>query len=67
MRLSLVDIYKNCFNAIPERAMYIKLPKEMGLNPDHVARQARCVYGIRIMCPIDVMLWDKRKLLDLVP
>ena len=45
LRLSFVDIRKAYFNAIPERAIYMKLPKEMGLSPDLVARQVRCVYG----------------------
>ena len=27
--------------------MHMKLPKEMGLSPDLVARQVRCVYGTR--------------------
>ena len=34
LRLSFVDIRKAYFNAIPERAIYMKLPKEMGLSPD---------------------------------
>ena len=46
LQLSLDDICKAYFNAIPERAMYMKLPKEMGLSPDLVARQVRCVYGL---------------------
>ena len=45
LRLSVVDIRKTYFKAIPERAIYIKLPKEMGLSPDLAARQVRCVYG----------------------
>ena len=47
LRLSFVDIRKAYFNAIPERAIDMKLPKEMGLSPDLVARQVRCVYGTR--------------------
>ena len=34
-------------NAIPERAIYMKLPQELGLGSDLVARQIRCVYGTR--------------------
>ena len=45
--LSFVDICKAYFNAIPERAIYMTLPKEMKLSPDLVARQVRCVYGTR--------------------
>ena len=47
LRLSSVDIRKAYFNAIPDRAMYMNLHKEMGLSPDLVARQVRCVYGTR--------------------
>ena len=47
LRLSFVDIRKTYPNAIPEQAIYMKLPKEMGLSQDLVARQVRCVYGIR--------------------
>ena len=34
-------------NAIPERAIHVKLPKELGEGSDLVARQVRCVYGTR--------------------
>ena len=47
MRLSFVDIRKAYFNGIPERAIYMMVPKELGLAPGTVARQARCVYGTR--------------------
>ena len=47
LRISFVDIRKAYFNAIPERAIFMKLPPEMGLGPDVVARQVRCVYGTR--------------------
>jgi hypothetical protein len=47
LRLSFVDIRKAYFNAIPERAIYMRLPKEMGLGTNVVARQVRCVYGTR--------------------
>ena len=45
MRISFVDIRKAYFNAIPERAIFMKLPPEMGMDPEAVARQVRCVYG----------------------
>lgn len=47
LRLSFVDIRKTYFNAIPQRAIYMKLPPEIGLGPNVVARQVRCVYGTR--------------------
>ena len=39
----VVDLRKAYFNAIPERAIYMKLPTELGLSSDLVARQFRCV------------------------
>ena len=47
LRISFIDIRKAYFNALPTRAIYMRLPKEMGLAPDTVARQGRCVYGTR--------------------
>ena len=47
LRINFVDIRKAYFNGIPERAIYMKLPPEMGLGPNVVARQVRCVYGTR--------------------
>ena len=47
LRLLFVDLKKAYFNAIPERAIYMKLPKELGLGSDLVARQVRCVDGTR--------------------
>lgn len=47
LRLSFVNIQKAYFNAIPEREIYMRLPPEMGLGPDVVAKQVRCVYGTR--------------------
>ena len=42
-----MDIRKAYFNAIPEREIYMRLPPEMGLGPDVVAKQVRCVCGTR--------------------
>ena len=47
LRISFVDIRKAYFNAIPERAIFMRVPKELGLPPNTVARQVRCVYGTR--------------------
>ena len=47
LRISFVDIRKAYFNALPERAIFMRVPKELGLPPNTVARQVRCVYGTR--------------------
>ena len=47
LRLSFVGIRKSYFSVIPERTCYRKLPKEIGLSPDTVARLVRCIDGTR--------------------
>ena len=47
LRVSFVDIRKAYFNAIPEREIFMKLPPEMGMVPNMVARQVQRVYGTR--------------------
>ena len=47
LRLSFVDIRKAYFNGIPTRSVYMSLPRELGLPPNLVAKQIRCVYGTR--------------------
>ena len=47
LRLSFVDIRKAYFNGIPQRSIFMKIPPEMGLGSDVVAKQVRCVYGTR--------------------
>ena len=47
LRISFVDIRKAYFNALPERAIFMRVPKELGLPPNTVAQQVRCVYGTR--------------------
>ena len=47
LRISFVDIRKAYFNALPEREIYMRVPKELGLPPNTVAKQVRCVYGTR--------------------
>ena len=47
LRLSFIDIRKAYFNALPERDIFMRIPKEMGLPPNLVAKQIRCVYGTR--------------------
>ena len=41
LRINFVDIRKAYFNALPTRAIYMRLPKERGLPSDEVARQVR--------------------------
>ena len=47
LKLSFVDIRKAYFNGVPKRALFVRLPKEMGLGPNAVARLDRCMYGTR--------------------
>ena len=47
LRLSFVDIRKAYFNATPTRNIFMRVPKELGLPPNSVAQQIRCVYGTR--------------------
>ena len=55
LRLSFIDIKKAYFNAKPQRAVFMRLPPEMGLPKHYVARQTRCVYGTRDAG----MLWEE--------
>ena len=47
LELSLVDIRKAYFNAVPRRRMHLYLPREMGLGTKAIAHLKRCVYGTR--------------------
>ena len=47
LRLSFIDIKKAYFNGKPTRAVFMRLPPEMGMPKHYVARQTRCVYGTR--------------------
>ena len=47
LRLSFVDIREAYFNAFPERAVFMRLPRGIGLPSNSVARRIRCVYGTR--------------------
>ena len=55
LRLSFIDIKKAYFNARPKRAVFMRLPPELGLPSHLVARQTRCVYGTRDAG----MLWEE--------
>lgn len=47
LRISFVDIRIAYFNAIPKRNIYMKIPKEIGMPPNTISKQVRCVYGTR--------------------
>ena len=47
LQLSFVDILKAYFNGIPTRNIFVRLPKEMGLGGNVVAKLDRCMYGTR--------------------
>ena len=47
MRISFLDIRNAYVNRIPERPIYMMVPKEVGLSHGTVARQVRCVCGPR--------------------
>ena len=47
LQLSFVDIRKAYFNGIPTRNIFVRLPKEMGLGGNVVAKLDRCMYGTR--------------------
>ena len=47
LRLSFVDIRKAYVNGRPRQDAFMSLTKELGLAPNLVARQVRCVYGTR--------------------
>ena len=47
LRISFVDIRKAYFHALQERAIFMRAPKELGLPPNTVEQQVRCVYGTR--------------------
>ena len=45
--LSFVDVRKAYFNGNPKRNLFMSFPRELGLPPNLVGRQVRCVYGTR--------------------
>ena len=47
VQLSFVDIRKAYFNGIPKRAIFMDLPRELGLGREYVAKLVRCCYGRR--------------------
>ena len=47
LKLSFIDIRKAYFNGTPTRSLYVRLPTELGLPRDVVAKLERCMYGTR--------------------
>ena len=47
LKLSFIDVRKAYFNGRPSRRLFVRLPAEMGLPKDTVARLDRCMYGTR--------------------
>ena len=47
LQLSFCDITKAYFNATPNRDLYVKIPREMGLPSNSVGKLLRCCYGTR--------------------
>ena len=47
LRMSFVDVRKAYVHGIPQRALQVYLPKEMGLGPGGTARLVRCMYRTR--------------------
>ena len=47
LQLHVFDVKKACFNALPRKSVYIRLPKEMGLGRDVAGRLKRRIYGPR--------------------
>ena len=47
LKLSFIDIRKAYFNGRPKRSLYVRLPPELGLPKDTVAKLERCMYGTR--------------------
>ena len=47
LQLSFVDIRKAYFHGVPKRALFVRLPKELGYGPNMVARLDKCMYGTR--------------------
>jgi len=45
LKLSFIDVRKTYFNALPNRAIYMRLPTEIRFPSNAIARQVKCVYG----------------------
>ena len=47
LALSFCDATKAYFNAVPQRDIFVRAPKELGLPPNTVGKLVRCAYGTR--------------------
>ena len=47
LQISFIDVKKAYFYGIPERALYVRLPPELGLSRKFVGKLVRCMYGTR--------------------
>ena len=47
LKLHFLDVRKAYFNGRPQRAIYLRLPPELGLGKNIVGKLKRCVYGTR--------------------
>ena len=47
MKLSFVDVTKAYFNAVPQRSIYVRAPRELGLPQGTMGKLIRCAYGTR--------------------
>ena len=54
-KLMFIDVKKAYFNAIPSRAIFVRVPRELGLPKGTVGRLIRCCYGTRDAG----MLWEE--------
>ena len=54
LKVSFIDVRKAYFHGTPTRKLFVRLPKELGMSSDYVARLDRCMYGTRDAG----MLWE---------
>ena len=47
LKLSFVDVVKAYFNALQQRKIFVRLPKEMGQSSGVYGKLVRCMYGTR--------------------
>ena len=47
LKLHFADARKAYFNGRPDRSLYLRLPRELGLPPNVLGRLVRCCYGTR--------------------
>ena len=47
VQINFVDIRKAYFNGAHKRAIFMDLPRELGLGKEYVTKLIRCCYGTR--------------------